>query len=62
VAELRRLEHLRELLTAAGHDATGAAVGLFSTSGFTEELAAEAAASRGNIILAGLDILYGQQP
>jgi uncharacterized protein len=45
-----------------GHDATGAAVGLFSTSGFTEELAAEAAASRGNIILADLDILYGQQP
>ncbi len=62
LAELRRLKHLRELLTAAGHDATDAAVGLFSTSGFTDELAAEAAASRGKIILVGLDMLYGQPP
>ena len=62
LAELRRLKHLRELLTAAGHDATDAAVGLFSTSGFTDELAAEAAASLGKIILVGLDMLYGQPP
>ena len=62
LAELRRLKHLRELLTTAGHDATDAAVGLFSTSGFTDELAAGAAASRGKIILVGLDMLYGQPP
>jgi uncharacterized protein len=61
LAELRRLEHLRELLTAAGHDATGAVLGLFSVSGFTEELAATAVASHGAVLLAGLDMLYGQQ-
>jgi hypothetical protein len=60
LAELRKLEHLRDLLTAAGHDATGAAFGLFSATGFTDELAAEATASRGKIFLATLDELYGQ--
>ena len=60
LAELRRLEHLRELLTAEGHDATEAVLGLFSTSGFTDELAAEAAARRGRILLTSLNALYGQ--
>jgi hypothetical protein len=60
VAELRRLEHLRKLLTAAGHDATNAALGLFSPTGFTEELEAEAADSPSQILLAPLDMLYGQ--
>jgi hypothetical protein len=60
LAELRRLQHLRDLLTAAGHDATDAAFGLFSATGFTDELAAEAAASRGKILLATLDELTGQ--
>jgi hypothetical protein len=60
VAELRRLQHLLELLTAAGHDATDAVFGLFSASGFTEELEAAAAASQGRILLANLDTLYGQ--
>jgi uncharacterized protein len=60
LAELRRLEHLRELLTADGHDATDAVLGLFSTSGFTDDLAAEAAASGGRILLASLNALYGQ--
>ncbi len=60
--ELHRLQHLRELLTAAGHDATSATLGLFSASGFTEELTAEAMASRGEILLAGLDTLYGPPP
>ncbi len=57
---LRRLQHLRYLLTAAGHDATDAAFGLFSATGFTDELAAEATASGGKILLATLDDLYGQ--
>jgi hypothetical protein len=37
----RHLEHLRDLLTAAGHDAPEATLGLFSTNGFTEVLVGE---------------------
>jgi hypothetical protein len=59
LAELRRLEHLRELLTAAGHDASNAALGLFSPVGFTAELEAEASHRSGTILLASLDALYG---
>ena len=62
LTELRRLQHLRELLTAAGHDATDAALGLFSVTGFTEELAAEATTSRSKILLTPLEMLYGQVP
>src|SRR6185437_4072502 len=50
LAELRGLEHRRELLTAAGHDSSHAAFGLFSATGFTDELAAEANASKGKIL------------
>ncbi|HEV8155437.1 MAG TPA: hypothetical protein VGP67_07875 [Gaiellales bacterium] len=46
VAELRRLQHLRDLLTAAPHDTIDAAFGLFSATGFTDELAAEASAAK----------------
>jgi hypothetical protein len=60
LAELRRLRHLRDLLTAAGHDATDATLGLFSATGFTDELAAEATASGGDILLATLGDLYGR--
>jgi DNA-binding MarR family transcriptional regulator len=59
LAELRRLEHIGDRLTAAGHDTTDAVLGLFSASGFTADLTAEAVASRGKILLAGLDTLYG---
>jgi uncharacterized protein len=59
LGELRRLEHVRDMLTAAGHDASAAVLGLFSGTGFTQELGAEAADSRGKILLAGLDTLYG---
>ena len=38
----------------------GLAVGLFCTTGFADGLAAEAAASRGKIVLLTLDELYGQ--
>ncbi|MGH3185854.1 MAG: hypothetical protein ACRDPY_03660 [Streptosporangiaceae bacterium] len=54
------LQHLRDLLTAAGHDATNAVAGLFSATGFTDELAAEATAARGKILLVTLDELYGR--
>lgn len=60
LAELRRLQHLRDLLTAAGHDSTEAVLGLFSATGFTAELQAEAASSRNTILLATLEMLYGQ--
>lgn len=60
LAELRSLQHRRELLTAAGHDAPGAVLGLFSATGFTGELQAEAASSPGKILLTPLEALYGQ--
>jgi uncharacterized protein len=59
LAELRRLQHLSELLTASGHDAASATLGLFSASGFTEELIAAATATQGKILLADLDTIYG---
>jgi uncharacterized protein len=59
LAELRRLKHLSELLTAAGHDAADAVLGLFSPVGFTQELTDEAASSQGKILLTSLEKLYG---
>ena len=38
----------------------GLTVGLFSRTGFTDDLAAEAAAGRGKILLLTPDELYGQ--
>lgn len=58
LAELRRLEHIGDLLTASGHDARAAVLGLFSGAGFTRELEAEAARGSGQILLADLDTLY----
>jgi hypothetical protein len=60
LAALRRLEHVGELLTAVGHDAIAAKFGLFSCTGFTEDLVAEAARRPGRILLIGLDTLYGR--
>jgi hypothetical protein len=60
LAEFRRLQHLRELLTAAGHDASDAVLGLFSATGFTEELRAEADGRQEGLLLASLETLYGQ--
>ncbi|WP_019814129.1 AAA family ATPase [Saccharomonospora saliphila] len=59
LAELARLEHIRDLLTASGHDASEAVLGLFSTTGFTEDLVAESARRGDGLLLAGLDRLYG---
>src|ERR1039457_2385665 len=36
MAELRSLEHARDLLIAAGHDASAATICLFSGTGFTD--------------------------
>jgi hypothetical protein len=59
LAELRSLQHRRDLLSAAGHDASSAVLGLFSATGFTADLQTEAAASRGMILLVSLEMLYG---
>ncbi|MQA28072.1 MAG: ATPase [Micromonosporaceae bacterium] len=58
MGQLRRLEHVRDLLAANGHDVSHAVLGLFSTSGFTNELTT-AAADDGSIQLASLEQLYG---
>lgn len=60
LAEIWRLQHLRDLLTAAGHDATDATLGLFSATGFTQELEAGAADSRSKILLVPMETLYGR--
>lgn len=59
IAELRRLEHIRSVLGVAGYDAATAVLGLFSTTGFTEDLLSEARRRDGQIQLVGLDRLYG---
>lgn len=58
LAELRRLEHIRDVLAAAGYDTTTAALGLFSSTGFTEDLRGEAARRGSGVLLAGLERLY----
>jgi hypothetical protein len=58
-AELRRLQHIADLLTATGHDATRAALGFFSATGFTDDLVNEAKRQDARILLAGLATLYG---
>jgi hypothetical protein len=40
LAELRRLEHVADLLTGADHDTSAATFGRFSGTGFTEDLVA----------------------
>jgi uncharacterized protein len=59
IPELRRLEHIASLLTASGHDASGAIFGVFSATGFTDDLVAEAATASGRVLLADLSALYG---
>ncbi len=59
LAELDRLEHIRDLLTAAGHDATSATLGLFSTTGFPDELTTQATRTRPSTLLIDLAQLYG---
>ncbi len=59
LAQLRRLEHIRALLTAARHDATDAVLGVFSTTGFAPDLVTAARERHGEVLLAGLEQLYG---
>lgn len=59
LTQLERLEHIRELLTATGHDASKAVLGIFSTTGFTDDLVREANRRENEILLADLDRIYG---
>jgi hypothetical protein len=56
-ADLRRLEHLREILGASGRDAAGAHFALFSRTGFDDNLVDEAS-RRDDVHLVTLDDLY----
>jgi hypothetical protein len=58
LAQLQRLAHIRELLTAVGHDAADARLGLFSTTGFNEELTVHAHQTGEGILLVDLDQIY----
>jgi AAA+ ATPase superfamily predicted ATPase len=58
LAELRRLEHIRDVLAAAGYDTSTTVPGLFSSTGFTDDLRAAAAQPNSQVLLAGLDRLY----
>lgn len=59
LAELRRLEHVRDLVSSTGHDASEAVLGLFSSTGFSAELAVEAERRKGRVLLTGLHEIYG---
>lgn len=58
LAQLQRLEHIRELLTANGHNAINARLGLFSTTGFSDELTEHARRAGDSVLLVGLDQIY----
>lgn len=60
MTELERLKHVQNLLSASGHDTENAVLGLFSTEGFTAELHDEANRSNGQVLLVGLERLYGE--
>ncbi len=58
-ADLERLEHIRGLLAAQGHDTSGTVLALFSLYGFHDDLEA-VAARRGDVLLVGMETLYGE--
>lgn len=58
VSQLRRLEHIRDVLVGAGRDAANADLAVFSRSGFSEATLA-AAACREDLHLLDLAAMYG---
>jgi AAA+ ATPase superfamily predicted ATPase len=58
-ADLRRLEHIRDLLVAQGWQAAESAFAIFSRTGFDPDLATEAAPGR--VVLIDLEALYGER-
>ena len=59
VADLQRLEHIRDLLARLGWDVSGAGFAIFSRTGFATELR-EAAKNR-NVHLLDLEGMYGKE-
>ena len=58
LADVERLEHIRTLLAEQGYQTQDAKLALFSLHGFDRNLTA-AAAQRTDLVLVGLDTLYG---
>lgn len=56
---LERLRRAREVLTTRGVNTTGCALACFSATGFSDALRAEANRTDGEVLLLGLDELYG---
>jgi uncharacterized protein len=59
-SDLERLERIRAVLVARGHDAGNALLVLFSRTGHTADLVTTAA-QRDDVRLVDLDVLYGAQ-
>ncbi|MEV4171619.1 ATP-binding protein [Nonomuraea sp. NPDC049709] len=60
MADLQRLERLKELLAEHGHDTASAVLALFSTEGFQPDLV-DAARRRGDVLLVDLLSLVGRE-
>lgn len=60
VAQVERLEHIRDLLAAQGYDMSACRLGLFSAAGFTSEVQRVAAGSAERVVLVSLDQIYGE--
>ncbi|MEV6172871.1 ATP-binding protein [Streptomyces sp. NPDC051954] len=58
VADLRRLEHIRDLLCAQGWDAEGCVLALYARTAVAPELAE--AADAGRVLVVGMENLYGE--
>jgi hypothetical protein len=61
VADLDRLDQIRALLAAQGHDTDGARIALFATEGFHQDVI-DTARRRGDVLLADLNTIFGAQP
>lgn len=59
-AELERLEHVRDLLTATGHHTDQAVLAIFSRTGFSDDLT-RTARQQARTMLIGLGQLYGDE-
>lgn len=58
MSDVDRLEHIRDLLTRNGHNASGATIALYSLHGFHDDVVG-AAAGRSDLRLVDLGALYG---
>jgi len=61
MADVQRLERIRDLLSDQGHDTSETTLALFSLHGFHADLT-ELARQRGDLLLVDLEGLYGGSP